>query len=76
MAAVVGKVEQNLKDRGGSVKTTISREVQIGKTFISDVIALKPVKAVVDVVIDTLDNGGDGVKRQAEIARRWLSGLR
>lgn len=73
-AQIPGKVESNLKERARGVRSAASRELTIGRTFISDLVALRPVKAVTDVVTDTLDNAGDLVKVQADVTRRWLSG--
>jgi len=72
-AEVPGKVERNLRDRAGAVKTSVGREIQIARTFVRDLVGLRPVKAVVDVTTETLDNVGDLVKSQAEITRRWAS---
>ena len=71
MSHIPGKVEGNVRARFESGKSTVSREVGIVKTFASDLLGLKPVKAVVDVTVDTLDNVGDFLKKQAEITRSW-----
>lgn len=66
------KVKRNLKDRFTEVKRVPKRELEIVKTSVRDIVALKPVPAVVDLVVDTIDNIGDFVKTQSSITRRWI----
>ena len=65
-------VESNLRQRGQNVLSVVGAEVQTGKNTLNDVVALRPVAAVVDVVVGTIDNVGSLVKTQAEITRRWI----
>jgi hypothetical protein len=73
---VMDKAMSGVRERLESGKALIRNEIGVGKGFISDVTQLRPVEAVVDLVADTVDNTGDFVKKQAEITRRWLGGLR
>jgi hypothetical protein len=72
-AEVPPKVEAGVKSRVDATRDAVKREVDIVRTFVRDVAGLKPVKAVIDLGVDTLDNVGDWVKRQAEITRKWVS---
>jgi len=72
MPEIVDKVERNLRDRAARVRTTISTEITVVKTAISDLLALKPVKAVTGFVKGTVDNVAEGINTQADITRRWL----
>lgn len=65
------KVEKGVKDRVDATRETAKKEVDVVKTFVEDIISLRPVKAVIDLGIDTLDNVGDFIKKQAEITRKW-----
>lgn len=71
-AEIPRKVESGITKRADSARNTIKREVSIGRTFIGDLTSLKPVKAVIDVVVDTIDNVGDLIKEQASITREWI----
>lgn len=71
-AEIPSKVESNLKARGSSVRSAVNAEVSTVKTAVRDLIQLKPVKAVVGLVTETVDNIGDLIKDQAEITRRWV----
>lgn len=73
MSEIPRKVESNIKERATSGRSTVNREVTIGKTAIRDLVSLKPVKMTIDFTVDTLDNIGDFIKKQAEITRRWIS---
>lgn len=66
------KIKRNLKDRFEAVKTVPKRELTIVKTSVRDLMSLKPVPAVVNLVTDTIDNVGDFVTTQAAITRRWI----
>lgn len=70
---VPGKVERNVKDRASSVRAVVNEEVNTVRTAIRDLVALKPIKAVVGLTVDTLDNVGDLVLKNADITRRWIS---
>jgi len=65
-------VESNLRQRGQNVLSVVGAEVQTGKNTLNDVVALKPVAAVVDLVVGTVDNVGSLIKTQSEITRRWV----
>jgi len=71
-AEVPGKVERGVKSRVDATRDAVKKEVDIVRTFVRDIAGLKPVKAVIDVGVDTLDNVGDLLKKQAEITREWL----
>lgn len=73
---VMDKAMSGVRDRIESGKTLIRNEIDVGKGFVTDLTQLKPVEAVVDLFADTVDNTGEFVKKQAEITRRWLGGLR
>ncbi len=66
------KVETGVKDRVDATRDSVKKEVDIVKTFVKDITTLKPVKAVIDLGIDSLDNVGDLIKKQAEITRKWV----
>ena len=70
--AAFARVESNVRERGRNVMNVVGAEVQTGKQTLSDVAGLRPVAAVVDLVIGTVDNVGRLVKTQAEITRRWI----
>ena len=70
--AAFAKVESNVKERARNVMNVVHAEVQTGKTTLGDITNLKPVAAVVDLVVGTIDNVGALVKTQAEITRRWV----
>jgi len=70
---IVDKAMTGVKDRVDDVRRLAKKEVEIVKTFIGDVAELKPVKAAVDLVSDSLENMGDTLKKQAEITRRWIA---
>lgn len=70
---IPGKVERNVKDRVASGRTIVTEEMNTVRTAIKDLVALKPVKAVVGLTVDTLDNVGDLVLKNADITRRWIS---
>lgn len=65
-------VESNLRQRGQNVMHVVGAEVQTGKNTLNDLTGLRPVAAVVDIVVGTIDNVGSLVKTQAEITRRWV----
>lgn len=71
-AEVPKKVESGVKDRVDATRDTVKKEVEIVRTFVKDISTLRPVKAVIDLGVDTLDNIGDFLKGQAEITRRWI----
>lgn len=70
--AAVTKVESNLRERVTNVVHVVGAEVQTGKNTLNDITGLRPVAAVVDLVVGTIDNVGALVKTQAEITRRWV----
>lgn len=72
MPEVGEKVKRNLKDRFTAVKDVPKREFNIVKTAFRNLVSLRPVPAVVDIIVDTIDNAGDFIKTQAEITRRWI----
>jgi len=73
MAQVIpSKVESNIKERIDVSWSLVKEEIETVKTFVNDLMSLKPVKAFVDLTVDTMDNIGDFIKRQAEITRRWI----
>jgi hypothetical protein len=65
-------VTQNLKDRLGSLKTTVTEEVNVLKTSAGLLKEVKPVQAAVNLVQGTANVPFNGIKRQLEITRRWL----
>lgn len=91
---VPSKVEDNLRARKdsivgagrrevGIVKGAVNREISIGKNAVQNLLQIKPVPAVIDAVVDTIDNVagvvtgsidnvGDAVKDQGRITREWL----
>ena len=69
---VPGKVESRAKRRVDTTRNTVSREVNIAKTAVRDLLNLKPVQSIVGLLTDTVDNLGDGVKEQARITREWV----
>ncbi len=71
-AEMPGKVESKIKRRVDAAKNVATREVEIAKTFIGDLTGLRPVKAIIDLGVETLDNVGDLIKKQAEITREWV----
>ena len=70
--AAVSKVESNVRERVTNMVHVVGAEVQTGKNTINDIAGLRPVAAVVDLVVGTIDNVGALVKTQAEITRRWV----
>lgn len=68
---IPGKVERGIQSRVDATRDTVKKEVDIVRTFVKDIASLKPVKAVIDLGVDTLDNVGDFIKKQAEITREW-----
>lgn len=70
--AAINMVESNIRERGRNVMHVVSSEIQTGKNTLNDVTGLRPVAAVVDLVVGTIDNVGALVKTQAEITRRWV----
>ena len=70
---VPGKVERGIKSRVDVTRSAVKKEVDIVRTFVKDIAGLKPVKAVIDLGVDTLDNIGDLIKEQAKITREWIS---
>ena len=72
MPEVVDKVEGNLKAHVDTTRDTLHKEVTIIKAAASDFKALKPVKGLVSLITDSIDNAGEGLKKQAEIVRRWV----
>jgi hypothetical protein len=70
-AEVPGKVESKAKRRVDTTRNTVSREVNIAKTAVRDLLNLKPVQSIVGLLTDTVDNLGDGIKEQARITREW-----
>lgn len=72
MPEVGEKVKTNLKDRFTAIKDVPKREFNIVKTSFRNLVSLKPVPAVIDLVVDSIDNVGDFVKTQASITRRWI----
>lgn len=73
MTEVIDRVESNIKAHVDTTRDTFSKEVTIVKTAAKDILALKPVQGVISLIADSIDNVGDGVKKQAEITRRWMS---
>jgi hypothetical protein len=71
-AEIPRKVESGITKRADAARNGIKREVAIGRTFVGDLTSLRPIKAVIDVVVDTIDNVGDFVKEQASITREWI----
>ena len=72
MPEVGEKVKRNLKDRFTAVKEVPKREFNIVKTSFRNLVSLRLVPAVIDLVVDTIDNAGDFIKTQASITRRWI----
>lgn len=72
----VDKVESNVKDRVSETRRFAKKEIDVAKSFIDNILDLKPVKAVVDLTVGTLENTGDMLKKHGEITRRWLGGLK
>ena len=72
MPEIADKVESNVKARVDATRDVFSKEVTTVKDAAKDVLALKPVKGIVDLVANTIDNLGDFVKEQAEITRKWV----
>ena len=70
--AVVRTVESNVLNRGRNVVNVVHSEIQTGKRTVSDLKSLRPVAAVVDLTVGTVDNLGNLVKTQAEIFRSWV----
>ncbi|TRZ48291.1 MAG: hypothetical protein D4S01_10600 [Dehalococcoidia bacterium] len=69
---VPAKIETGVKARVDATRDSVKKEVEIAKTFVKDITTLKPVKAVIDLGLDTLDNVGDLIKKQAELTRDWI----
>jgi len=65
-------VESNLRQRSQNVMSVVGAELRTGKQTLNDVVALRPVAAIVDLVVGTVDNAGSFIKTQAEITRRWV----
>ena len=72
MVEIVDKVESNVKARVDATRDTLSKEVTTVKDAVKDVLGLRPVKGIVDLVANSIDNVGDFVKEQAEITRKWV----
>ena len=72
MPEVGEKVKRNLKRRAEAVKALPKRELNIVKSSVRNLVSLKPVPAVVDLVSDTIENVGDFVKEQAAVTRSWV----
>lgn len=71
-AEIPKKVESGVKERVEVTRKAVGTQVNIVRTFVKDIASLKPVKAVIDLGIDTLDNVGDLIKEQARITREWM----
>ena len=71
-AEIPRKVESGVKERVEVTRKAVGKEVEIVRTFVKDISTLKPVKAVIDLGIDTMDNLGDLIKDQARITREWM----
>jgi len=69
---IPGKVETGIKSRVDATRDTVKKEADIVRDFIKDVTSLKPVKAVIDLSTDTMENIGDWIKEQASITRKWM----
>ena len=65
------KIESGVTARVDATRKTVKLEVEIGKTFVKDILSFRPVKAIIDLGVDTLENVGDLIKKQAEITRKW-----
>jgi len=73
MAEVPTKVESKVKKRVDVTRSTMNREVDVVRSTVKDLVGIKPVQAVVELVADTIDNVGDWVKDQAKITREWVT---
>ena len=68
----VDKAKTNVKDRFESLKKRGREEVDVLKNAASELVELKPVVAVVDVIAGTVSTAGEAIKDQALITRRWI----
>ena len=66
------KVERGIQSRVDATRDAVKKEVGIVRTFVKDIASLKPVKAVIDLGVDTMDNAGALIKEQARITRGWM----
>lgn len=71
-SGVVSKVQSNVQQRISTTKSTVNAEMATVRQATSELTSLKPVPAVLDLVVGTLDNVSSGVKKQAAIARSWV----
>jgi len=69
----VSKVEGNIKARVDSGRSLVRTEVDIVKSSADELLRLKPVPAIVDLINKTGSNIGGFIKEQARITRGWVS---
>jgi len=72
MPEVVDKVEANLKAHVDTTRDTLHKEVTTIKAAAKDFKELKPVQGIVNLIAGSIDNAGEGLRKQAEITRRWV----
>ena len=72
---IIDKVSTNIKSRGDSIRTLVTSEIADAKTAFNQLMGLKPVQAVNGLVTKTVTNVGKLVDENAEITRKWASGL-
>jgi len=66
------RLESNIRARVGSIRGAASKEMNIISGSVSDLTGLRPVPAVVNLVVGTIENAADVVKDQARITRNWF----
>jgi len=72
MAELAKKVESNVKDRISAVTILTDGAAKTFRSALDPLLKLEPVQAAAAVVSDGGDGAADFIKKQAEIARRWL----
>ncbi len=69
------KVQANINERSKSAKAVIEGERVTIQETVKMVVALKPLQGAVLLVTGTVNSLGKLVADNAEITRRWISGL-
>lgn len=72
---VGAKVETNIKERLGSGKSLVSNEVSTIKGSVNKLFNLRPIPAILQVTVGTIDNVGRFVEDQANTTRKWTEGM-
>ena len=69
---IVDKLKKHVNERISSTKVLLKNERSTIRKSVDDLIGLRPVYAIVDLINGTGTNIADYIKEQADITRDWV----